>query len=111
MSEVLAQLIVTAARYDLPHTLLHFPRFATDPDYTFAKLGALDPTLTVDDYRRVVRDRYNAEYVHEQPLDRTERLKVRLTTPVAMVKRAAATANRRARRAKATAPTAPGTSK
>ncbi|HEY3832594.1 MAG TPA: hypothetical protein VGO03_09900, partial [Acidimicrobiia bacterium] len=36
IAEWLAQLIVTVTKYDLPHTLLAFPRFAEDPDYCFA---------------------------------------------------------------------------
>jgi hypothetical protein len=100
LAEWLAQLIVTVTKYDLPHTLLAFPRFAEDADYCFAKLGSLDPQngkgpLTVDDYRRVLTDRYRPDYVHEQPLDSRERMQVLLNTPIGVAKRASAALQRR----------------
>ncbi|HEY3831863.1 MAG TPA: hypothetical protein VGO03_06195, partial [Acidimicrobiia bacterium] len=100
IAEWLAQLIVTVTKYDLPHTLLAFPRFAEDPDYCFAKLGHLDPRngngpLTVDDYRRVLADRYRPDYVHEQPLDTSERMQVWLNTPIGLWKRATAALQRK----------------
>jgi hypothetical protein len=99
IAEWLATLIVTVTKYDLPHTLLAFPRFAQDADYCFAKLGGLDPRngagpLTVDDFRRVLADRYEPDFVHEQPLGRDERLRVLLNTPVGLAKRGIAAARR-----------------
>lgn len=35
------QLMVALARYDIPHTLLEFPRLVEDQAYTFRKLGPL----------------------------------------------------------------------
>ncbi len=99
IAEWLAQLIVTVTKYDLPHTLLAFPRFAEDPDYCFAKLGHLDPrdgtTPTIDDYRRVLQSRYRPDYVHEQPLDNRERMQVLLNTPIGLWTRATGALRRR----------------
>ncbi len=96
----LATLIVTVTKYDLPHTLLAFPRFAADADYCFAKLGHLDPRnggapLELADFRRVLEQRYKPEFVHERPLERSEKLQVMLNTPLGAAKRAAAAVGRR----------------
>ena len=37
------ELLYTVARYDIPHTLLLFPRFTEDWEYTYEKLSFLDP--------------------------------------------------------------------
>ena len=90
VAEILAQLMVTVAKYDLPHTLLAFPRFATDAAYTHAKLGPLDPSLTRQQFETVLAERYRADYVHERPLDAAEARRARLNEPVALAKRAVA---------------------
>lgn len=98
VAEMLAQLTVTITRYDLPHTFLLFPRFATDPDYLHEKLLAIDPTLERVAVEAVVRDRYEPEFVHERALDPSERLRTRLYAPVSLVKRGTAAARVRLRR-------------
>ncbi len=95
VGEVLAQLMVTVAQYDVPHTLLYFPRFASDPQYTFSKLAVLDPRLTLQDYERVLHERYRPDYVHEQALDRTEQRRMLLMHPVSVAKHASAALQRR----------------
>ena len=45
------ELLYTIARHDLAHTLLEFPRFAHDWEYTYAKLGFLDPAVPADRWR------------------------------------------------------------
>ena len=94
LADVLAQLFVTIARFDLAHTLLYFPRFASDHEYTHRQLKCLDPTLTVDEYQRVMVARFRPEQIHHAPLDRSERLRMHLNTPVATAKRVAAVARR-----------------
>ncbi len=98
VGDVLAQLVVTLTEYDVPHTFLYFPRFAHDAQYTFEKLGHLDPSLSLDDYQRVLADRYRPDFVHEAHLDRNEQLKMRFMHPVSVAKHLLAGARRQLRR-------------
>jgi hypothetical protein len=66
-------LMFTIARHDVPHTLLEFPRFASDWRYTYDKLGFLDPTVPADRWRDAVAARVRPELIHETPLSRRER--------------------------------------
>lgn len=68
------ELLYTIARHDLPHTLLHFPRFTHDWDYTYRKLAFLDPSIPVDRWREVLSMRVRPELIHEHPLTRGERV-------------------------------------
>ena len=77
---VLAELLETIARFDLDHTLLLFPRFALDPDYTARKLAFLAPEITSDQWREALRDRVDPTLIHEQPLTAAERRLTRLGT-------------------------------
>jgi hypothetical protein len=77
LATVLAELIETVARFDLEHTLLGFPRFALDAEYTYRKLGFLAPDLDEDAWRRALTGRVDPTLIHEQPLTANER---RLTT-------------------------------
>jgi hypothetical protein len=95
VAEMLAQLVVTLARYDVPHSFLLFPRFATDAGYLHDKLLVIAPDLRVDDVQRVLDDRYRPEYVHEAPLDRNEALRTKLNAPVAFAKRVQAHVRRK----------------
>lgn len=112
LAEVLAQLLVTAARHDLPTTLLHFPRFTTDAEYLHRKLVVLDPALQLGDVQRVLADRYRPDYVHERPLDKNEQAKIRMSAPVAFTKRIVAVTRRSVRSGSrsGSAPETPGTS-
>ena len=94
LAEVLAELLVTAARHDIPTTLLYFPRFASDPEYLHRKLCAFEPDLALADVERVLAERYRPDYVHEQPLDRAEQAKVRFSAPIAFSKRVVAVGRR-----------------
>ena len=61
----LYQLIHTVAEYDIPLTILHFPRLATEPDYLLGKLRSpfpgLDPKRFSEAFHRVARP----ELIHE----------------------------------------------
>jgi hypothetical protein len=54
LAEAFHGLIHTLAVYDIPHTLLHFPRFAQEPDYALAKLRFLLGDLS--------RERFHAAF-------------------------------------------------
>jgi hypothetical protein len=72
---VLYELVYTIARFDLPHTLLLFPRFAQDWEYTYRKLGFLAPDVPPARWREALEQRARPELIHEQPLSSTERAK------------------------------------
>ncbi len=97
VSELLAQLVTTVAIYELPHTFLHFPRFARDADYLFAQLHPLDPSLTIDQYREVAAQRFKPDFVHEARLNQQEQRKVRFNEPVTLYKQVNAGIRRRVR--------------
>ena len=58
----------TIARYDLPHTLLLFPRFAQDWEYTYEKLCSSRPTSRPSAGRRRSSAGPSPELIHEEPL-------------------------------------------
>lgn len=89
LEAMLADLDWTIARYDLDHTFLEFPRFARDWQYLYEKLGFLDPTLTVDDFRVAVEKRYDPNEIREEPLSRRERTEAWLIAPWTFVRRVA----------------------
>lgn len=41
LAEMFHQLVLTLVAHEIPHTFLHFPRFACDADYAYARLGFL----------------------------------------------------------------------
>ncbi|HZJ26317.1 MAG TPA: hypothetical protein VFF40_04775 [Acidimicrobiia bacterium] len=74
------ELFWTIARYELAHTLLEFPRFATDWEYTYRRLSFLDPAIPAHRWREVIEARTDAALIHETPLTRGERAKTILGT-------------------------------
>jgi len=67
------ELVYVLATYDVPHTLLLFPRFASDWEYTHRKLGFLDPNVPATRWREVFEARVVPGLIHEEPLSRRER--------------------------------------
>lgn len=67
------ELFFTIARFDLTHTILLFPRFAQDWEYTHRKLSFLAPTLPADQWREALESRFQPDWVHEAPLSSRER--------------------------------------
>jgi hypothetical protein len=67
------ELLYTVTRYDLPHTLLLFPRFTEDWEYTYAKLSFLDPTVPPERWKEVLESRVDRTLIHEEPLSSSER--------------------------------------
>ncbi len=67
------ELLYTVTRYDLPHTLLLFPRFTEDWEYTYAKLSFLDPSIPADRWKEALDRRVDRTLIHEQPLTSSEK--------------------------------------
>ncbi len=68
-------LMYTIARFDLPHTLLLFPRFAQDWEYTYEKLSFLAPEVPPARWQEVLERRASPGLIHEEPLSSAERAK------------------------------------
>lgn len=74
------ELMYALAQHEIPHTLLEFPRFATDFEYTFRSLWFLCPTKSRIDFRQALEAAAHTELIHEEPLNRKERLLIRYNT-------------------------------
>lgn len=72
------QLMFTLAKYDIAHTLLLFPRFATDWEYLYSHLSFLDPEIPPEAWQAAVTARARPELIHEVPLTRAEQSATRL---------------------------------
>ncbi|MEP6623255.1 MAG: hypothetical protein ABJC79_02350 [Acidimicrobiia bacterium] len=73
LNGMLADLLFTIARYDLPHTLLLFPRFTTDWEYTHRQLSFLAPELPATRWRDALERWVKPGLIHETPLSVRER--------------------------------------
>lgn len=90
-----AEIIATLEDFGVPYTLLEFPRFAADAEYLHTALAPLLGTATVADVQRALDACVRPDMIHEEPLSRSERWKMRLVTgwmvvyryPVARVRR------------------------
>lgn len=67
------ELMYTIARFDLAYTLLLFPRFAQDWEYTYDKLSFLAPEVPAARWREALEHRSSPELIHEEPLTSAER--------------------------------------
>jgi hypothetical protein len=74
------QLMYTLAVHDVPHTLLLFPRFASDWEYLHRKLAFLDPTVPEGRWQAAVESRLRPDFIHETPLSRKEEVLARAGT-------------------------------
>ncbi len=72
------QLMFTLAKYDIAHTLLLFPRFATDWEYLYSHLSFLDPAIPPEKWKAAVEARVRPDLIHEAPLTRAERWATRV---------------------------------
>jgi hypothetical protein len=61
----LARLIEAAARNDIPMTILAFPRFVRDADYTYDKLHFLFPFTSRAEFRKCFESRVRPDWVHD----------------------------------------------
>jgi hypothetical protein len=69
------ELLYTVTRYDLPHTLLLFPKFTEDWEYTYDKLSFLDPSIRAERWKEVLAHRVDRTLIHEDPLTPSEKAK------------------------------------
>jgi hypothetical protein len=73
LNEMLADLMFTIARHELPHTLLLFPRFTSDWEYTHRQLSFLSPETPAARWREALERFVEPDLIHEQPLSPGER--------------------------------------
>jgi hypothetical protein len=78
LAYVFYELMRTIAMYEIPHTLLEFPRFADDAEYLHRNLAFLAPDHTEADFTRILAEVYRAELVHETVLTPHERRSARI---------------------------------
>lgn len=82
--EILARMhtdIVTAlTEYDIPYTVIEFPRFALDAPYAFETLGFVAPTATIDDFAAALAKCVRPDLIHEEPLTTREVWRTRVTS-------------------------------
>jgi hypothetical protein len=78
----LGELVVTLSEFELPHTLLAFPRFANDWEYTYDKLAFLLDGISPEQFRTAFEGRVRRDWIHEQPLQSNEKTKARVLVPI-----------------------------
>jgi hypothetical protein len=78
LASVFYELIETLVEFDVPHTLLAFPRFATDAAYTYEKLAWLLTDVELDELSRVLTARVDATIITEAPLSSAELRRARI---------------------------------
>jgi hypothetical protein len=61
----LYKLFLVLAEYDIPVTLLHFPRLVKDPEYLYGKIRFLLKGISFDQFLRAFRDVAVPELVHD----------------------------------------------
>jgi len=74
---MLYELMYTIARFELPHTLLDFPRFASDWQYTYRALSFLVPEQPPEAFRQALAAVVRTELIHDEPLRTRERLRAK----------------------------------
>jgi hypothetical protein len=77
LASMLYELMYTVARFELPHTLLEFPRFATDWQYTYRALSFLVPDQPPEAFRDALAAVVQTDLIHEEPLRTRERFRAR----------------------------------
>jgi hypothetical protein len=65
------RLMDTLTRYDVPTTLLQFPRFVSDPDYLFRKLSPVLPDIGAVRFRTAFNQVVRPDLVHDFELNAT----------------------------------------
>jgi hypothetical protein len=77
LAGMLYELMFTLARFEMPHTLLEFPRFTTDAEYTHRCLSFLAPDRSLEDFREALRGVVRPELIHQHDLEPRERRSAR----------------------------------
>ncbi len=65
LTEQLYKLLSVLARYDIPLTLLHFPRLVMDPEYLYGKMGFLLGEVGFEKFRQAFNDIAAPQLVHD----------------------------------------------
>lgn len=63
-------LMLTLAQYNIPHTLLDFPRLVMDVDYLWRNLSPVFPKIKKSHFYSAFHDLVRPEWVHEQEMAR-----------------------------------------
>jgi hypothetical protein len=61
----LYSLFYAIAMFDIPHTLIDFPRFAHDPHYLFGKLAPILSTMSYSTFREAFHDVVDLSLIHK----------------------------------------------
>lgn len=89
-------LLLTAARFELPLLVLEYPRFATDADYAYRRLQPLLGSVTADEFAAAHRAVVDRKLIHHGRIDVPRLLDLR----VALVQLRHVVAGRLARRSR-----------
>ncbi|MSO87322.1 MAG: hypothetical protein EXQ71_07360 [Acidimicrobiia bacterium] len=75
-----AEILAVLAEFDVPYTILEFPRFAFDAAYFHDALGSILPGVSLSDVQLSLDRCVRPEMIHESVLGRRERWRTRATT-------------------------------
>lgn len=78
LAELFYELVWTLVEFDVPHTFLAFPRFATDAAYTYEKLRWLLGDIGYEEFEAALTSRVDPAIITEAPLSDTELRRARL---------------------------------
>jgi hypothetical protein len=80
LRRIQSDLFAALEDFGVPYTVLEFPRFATDAHYTHHALAPLVPGASVDDVAQALERVVQLDLIHEAPLSRGERWRMRITS-------------------------------
>ena len=83
LAEIFYELVWTLVEFDVPHTFLAFPRFASDAAYTYDKLRWMLDGVTEEALARALCDRVDPSAITESPLSPAELRRTRFGTAYA----------------------------
>ena len=77
LAAMLYELVYTIAKFEIPHTLLEFPRFTADWEYTYRALSFLAPERSAADFRDALAAVVRTDLIHDEPLTTREQWSAR----------------------------------
>ena len=80
LADMWEELLGALDDFQIPYTVIEFPRFALDAPYTHETLGAVLPHTALEDVAAALERCVRPEMIHEQPLTGRERWTARVTT-------------------------------
>lgn len=72
LARMQADILDALTEFDIPFTMIEFPRFATDAAYAHETLGFLAPEASVDDFRGALERCVQSDLIHQVSLTRGE---------------------------------------